>query len=67
MLEDEDIKPIAEKLYQFSKQNIEQIKQIYVKENHTIPMGFTDEDVDVTAPRLFADTYFWPFFNIKWI
>ncbi|SDQ93671.1 Protein of unknown function [Virgibacillus subterraneus] len=65
IMEDNEIRPIAEKTQQFAEQNIEQIKQIYENEDHAVPVGFTDADVDLTAPRLFADTFFLVFLQNK--
>jgi hypothetical protein len=65
IIQDNEIRPIAEKLYQFSEQNVQQLKQIYENENHTVPIGFTDADVDLTAPRLFSDSYFLVFLQMK--
>jgi hypothetical protein len=65
IIQDNEIKPIVENIYQFSKENIEQLKQIYEIENHTVPMGFTDADVNLTAPRLFSDTFYLVFLQNK--
>ncbi|MGP4108638.1 DUF3231 family protein [Virgibacillus sp. L01] len=65
IMEDNEIRPIIEKTLQFAEQNIVQIKQIYQKEDHAIPKGFTDADVDLTAPRLFADSFFLVFLQNK--
>ncbi|MBP1949914.1 DUF3231 family protein [Virgibacillus litoralis] len=65
IMEDNEIRPIAEKTKQFAEQNIEQIKRIYKNEDHAVPVGFTDADVDLTAPRLFADSFFLVFLQNK--
>ena len=36
----------------------EKIKEIFIQENFPIPIGFTDEDVNLGAPRLFSDEFY---------
>lgn len=55
--EDEQVLPVIESSLQLSKQNIQTISKIYNRENHPIPVGFTEDDVNVNAPKLFSDTY----------
>ncbi|WP_281280629.1 DUF3231 family protein [Salibacterium salarium] len=58
IVEDEEIKQIIKYALEVSQSHIEQVTQIFNKENYPIPHGFkVEEDVDVTAPRLFSDTY----------
>lgn len=33
-------------------------KEIFEKENFPVPKGFTEEDVNLNAPRLFEDEYY---------
>ncbi|MDQ0300089.1 hypothetical protein J2S78_002536 [Salibacterium salarium] len=59
IVEDPEIKQIIEYALKLSQSHLEQITQIFNKENYPIPHGFNlEEDVDVTAPRLFSNTYF---------
>ena len=37
---------------------LENIKEIFIQENFPIPIGFTDEDVNLDAPRLFSDEFY---------
>ncbi|SDQ90627.1 Protein of unknown function [Virgibacillus subterraneus] len=56
--EDMEIKALLQYALDISKSHIETISKILNNENYPIPHGFKlDEDVDVTAPRLFTDTY----------
>ncbi|MDY0394467.1 DUF3231 family protein [Virgibacillus halophilus] len=58
-VEDPEIKPMLEHALQLSKAHIQKITAIMKKENRSIPHGFSlEEDVDLTAPRLYTDTYF---------
>jgi hypothetical protein len=55
--EDSEIKLIIEKMLNQSQKNINELKAIFVKENLTVPLGFTDEDVRVDALKVFSDTF----------
>ncbi len=56
--EDEQIKPIIQYALAISKSHIKKVTEIFNKEGYPIPHGFKlDEDVNVTAPRLFSDVY----------
>ena len=55
--EDSEIKLVIEKMLNRSKNNINELKEILVKENLRIPLGFTEEDVRVDAPKVFSDIF----------
>lgn len=55
--ENNDIKQVAEKMLNQAKKNINELKEIFNKENLKIPLGFTNEDVRVDAPKIFSDTF----------
>jgi len=57
-VEDQDIKKILENALSLSKQFQKTIKDIFIKENFPIPHGFTKEDVNLDAPRLFEDEFY---------
>ncbi|GEL76960.1 DUF3231 family protein [Tenuibacillus multivorans] len=58
-VEDEDIKPVLQNALSMSQSRMQMIEEIFYKDNYPIPHGFkVDEDVDITAPRLFSDIYF---------
>lgn len=54
---DSAIKQIIEEMLNQSKQNINELQEIFIKENLSIPLGFTDEDVRVDAHKVFSDTF----------
>jgi hypothetical protein len=58
-VEDPDIKKILEYALQLCETILKDIKSIYMKENFPIPYGFTEEDVNFGAPRLFADEFYY--------
>ncbi|MED4206944.1 DUF3231 family protein [Neobacillus mesonae] len=55
--ENHEIKQVTEKMLNHSKKNINELKEIFIKENLSVPLGFTDEDVRVEAPKVFSDTF----------
>jgi len=56
-VEDAEIKSVLEYSLHLSTQHLQTIGDIFSHENHPIPHGFTDEDVNIHAPRLFTDAY----------
>jgi hypothetical protein len=54
-LQDNDIRAVMENALGLSKQIVQHIKVIFNNEGFPIPTGFTEKDVNVNAPRLFAD------------
>jgi hypothetical protein len=54
---DSEIRNIYEKALELSTNNVHIITDIFNKENFPIPHGFTDEDVNLNAPRLFSDEF----------
>ncbi|TXC91055.1 DUF3231 family protein [Metabacillus litoralis] len=57
IVEDIEIKQIIELAISKSTEHLISLTEIFTKENYPIPIGFSDEDVNVDAPRLFSDTY----------
>lgn len=56
--EDTEIKPVIEFALGLSKKHIEKLNSLFTEEKYAIPHGFKiEEDVDLTAPRLFTDNY----------
>ncbi|ASN06182.1 DUF3231 family protein [Virgibacillus necropolis] len=57
-VEDAEIKPVIEHSLQIATSHIQKITAILTEEKYSIPHGFkVEEDVDLTAPRLFSDSY----------
>ena len=56
--EDAEIKPVIEYALELSKKHIEKLTSFFTEEKYAIPHGFKiEDDVDLTAPRLYSDTY----------
>lgn len=57
-VEDKDIKTLLENAFKLSEEFLKIISGIFTKENFPIPKGFSQEDVNLGAPRLFHDEYY---------
>ncbi|WP_112181362.1 DUF3231 family protein [Paraliobacillus zengyii] len=56
--EDAEIKPIIDHALELSQAHIQKLTSIFTKEKSKVPHGFNvEEDVDLTAPRLYSDSY----------
>ncbi|WP_394234334.1 DUF3231 family protein [Niallia oryzisoli] len=56
--EDEHIRTLLENGLALSKDFIKRIQGFFEKEKFPIPIGFTEEDVNLGAPRLFQDEFY---------
>ncbi|MFC5464872.1 DUF3231 family protein [Lederbergia graminis] len=54
---DKDIRRIVELAYNTSSAHIEKLTELYQVEKLPLPTGFTEEDVNVNAPRLYTDPF----------
>ncbi|WP_079528220.1 DUF3231 family protein [Halobacillus hunanensis] len=57
-VEDPDISAVLSYAMEIMQQQVDTVKQIFEAENYPIPYGFTEDDVNENAPRLFSDTFF---------
>ncbi|MGW9019803.1 DUF3231 family protein [Priestia megaterium] len=57
-VEDQDIKKLLEHAKSLTEEFQGGVKEIFFKENVPIPHGFTKEDVNLGAPRLFEDEFY---------
>lgn len=57
-VEDKEIKKVLEDALTLSQTLVSRIREIFVQENFPVPIGFTKEDVNLGAPRLFADEFY---------
>ncbi|WP_391560656.1 DUF3231 family protein [Robertmurraya sp.] len=58
-IEDHEVKSIYQTSLEVSKKHVEEITVFLQKENHPIPLGFTEkDDVNIHAPRLFQDPFY---------
>jgi Protein of unknown function (DUF3231) len=56
-VEDQEIQQLLMSSYDFSKQAVETISDIFEKEGAVIPLGFTEHDVFKGKPKLFDNLY----------
>ncbi len=56
-IQDAEIKPIVEEALQLTNNYINEIKDILIKDNFPIPKGFSEKDVNPSAPPLFTDLF----------
>lgn len=56
-VEDQDIRSIIQYAYDLSSTHIEKLTAIFEKEKLPLPTGFTSEDVNMNAPRLYTDSF----------
>ncbi|UJL47210.1 DUF3231 family protein [Virgibacillus sp. NKC19-16] len=54
-VEDEQIRIMLESNLTLMKQDVEKLTNFFIQEDYPIPKGFTEQDVNVEAPRLFSD------------
>ncbi len=57
IVEDQDIKALVQHGLELSESHIEQLTAFFNNESYPVPQGFTDNDVNVGAPRLYSDSY----------
>ncbi|WP_099156946.1 DUF3231 family protein [Virgibacillus ndiopensis] len=57
-VEDKDIKQVVQKALKLSKTLLVEIKEIFTQANFPLPVGLTDNDVNLDAPRLFSDEFY---------
>jgi hypothetical protein len=57
-IDDQDIKKVVKNALNLSETFVENIKGIFIQENFPIPIGYTEKDVNLDAPRLFADEFY---------
>ncbi|WP_404451294.1 DUF3231 family protein [Virgibacillus necropolis] len=57
IVEDNEIRPVIQNALDLTQSQLTDLKAIFEKENKPVPIGFTDQDVNVDAPRLYSDNY----------
>ncbi|MGX6445192.1 DUF3231 family protein [Neobacillus sp. K501] len=57
IVENKEIKPILKFALQLAETHITKISEFLKSANFQIPIGFTENDVNVNAPRLFSDQF----------
>lgn len=52
-VQDQEIKPILQKSLHISQTHLNQIKDIFSEESIPLPDGFTEKDINLSAPPFF--------------
>lgn len=55
---DEEVRAQLETAYNISDKHLKFIEQVFRNDGLTIPVGFSEQDVNENAPRLFRDVYY---------
>ncbi|WP_027410579.1 DUF3231 family protein [Anoxybacteroides tepidamans] len=55
IIEDQSIRSVLELALNLAENHVKTLKQCFQQEGFPIPHAFTENDVDLTAPRLYAD------------
>jgi hypothetical protein len=58
IVEDTEIKAILEYALGLAQQHVQFVTDVFKKEDLQLPQGFTNEDVNQDAPRLYSDMFF---------
>jgi hypothetical protein len=57
-VDDQEIKQVLENAHQLSIKLLKRISETFTQENFPLPIGFTSDDVNVNAPRLYNDEFY---------
>jgi hypothetical protein len=63
-IEDADIRSVFKYALSLSENHIEKVKHFFNQEKYPLPIGFTDKDVHLNAPRLFSDVFWLKYIQI---
>lgn len=56
-VQDDEIRSVVENALAISNDTVEETKELFIQEKIPVPKGFTEEDVNLKAPKIFTDTY----------
>jgi hypothetical protein len=62
-VEDTEIRPVIEYALKKSQAHLQKLTTIFKEANMPVPYGFTENDVNVNAPRLFSDPFMLHYVN----
>ncbi|WP_170007976.1 DUF3231 family protein [Bacillus fonticola] len=57
IVEDPDIRPIIEQALALSETHVQKLTALFQLDKRPVPIGFTEQDVNVMAPRLYSDPF----------
>ncbi|MCA1319234.1 DUF3231 family protein [Bacillus tianshenii] len=56
-VEDPEIRKVIAEAYDIASDNEQEIKHVFWKEQYPLPIAFSENDLNLKAPRLFSDTF----------
>ncbi|WP_052401019.1 DUF3231 family protein [Oceanobacillus jeddahense] len=56
-VENEEIRPLIDDIFNVCQDHLGKLKHFLINENHPVPQGLTDEDVNIQAQKLYTDGY----------
>ena len=62
-VEDEEIRSIVQFAYDLSSTHLKKLTHLFQEEQLPLPTGFTSEDVNMNAPRLYTDVFMLTYIN----
>jgi hypothetical protein len=62
-VEDSEIKPIVQFAYDLAVSHLTYLTNLFEQEQLPLPTGFTNEDVNLNAPRLYSDSFMLTYIN----
>ncbi|MCG3419993.1 DUF3231 family protein [Oceanobacillus jordanicus] len=57
-VEDKEVKKVLEYAFSLAEMFVKKIEGLFKKEGFPVPVGFSEEDVNLKAPRLFSDEFY---------
>ncbi len=57
-IEDSEVRSVIQYALSLTQKHIERLQTIFRLEKFPIPVGFTDQDINVSAPRLYSDSFY---------
>lgn len=57
-VDDQDIKKVLKNALSLCESLVRSIKELFIQEGIPLPIGYTEEDVNLGAPRLFSDEFY---------
>jgi len=57
-VDDQEIKTVVTDALTLTNDILERTNKLFINEKHPIPIGLTEKDVDLNAPRLFSDLFY---------
>lgn len=57
VVEDDNIRPVIQQCLDISQSHIPKLTALFDSDDRPVPIGFTEQDVDLQAPRLFSDDF----------